>query len=248
MTGRFVVIHITRRRICVGILVLVLLGVLAFYADQRHLLPAQTALREMISGQLIVIDPGHGGYDPGAVSIYGALEKDIVLDIAQHLKVFLNQASVFTILTREADDSADSSADVLLTRKRQDLLERVDLANQAKADLFISIHCNSFPQSIWSGAQVFYYPGREESKLLATAIQTELVARLGPNRRKANAGDYRVIKDTHMPAVVVEVGFLSNPKEAKLLAEPDYQIRVAEAIYHGILRYYRSKSSKILKR
>lgn len=70
------------------------------------------------------------------------------------------------------------------------------------------------------------------------AIQSELVRRLGPNRRQANAGDYRVLKDTHMPAVVVEVGFLSNPREARLLADPSYQKKVAEAIYWGILRYY----------
>ena len=128
----------------------------------------------------------------------------------------------------------------LLSRKRQDLMGRVNLANKAEADLFISIHCNSFPQSIWSGAQTFYYSGQHESKQLALAIQSELVKRLGPNRRQANAGDYRVLKDTRMPAVMVEVGFLSNPKEARLLADPNYQEKMANAIYYGILRYYQS--------
>ena len=117
--------------------------------------------------------------------------------------------------------------------KRQDLIERAEIANRSQADIFVSIHCNSFPQSIWSGAQTFYYPGREESRILAVAIQTELVRRLGPNRRQANTGDYRVLKEAKMPAVVVEAGFLSNPQEGRLLADADYQKRVADAIFWG---------------
>jgi N-acetylmuramoyl-L-alanine amidase len=196
-------------------------------------------MADKISGRLVVIDPGHGGHDPGAVAPDGILEKDIVLNIAKHLQGFLNQAAVHTILTREGNDSVKPAPGrSFLGSKRQDLIERAEIANRAKADLFISIHCNSFPQSIWSGAQTFYYPGQAESKRLAVVIQSELVRRLGPNRRQANAGDYRVLKDTHMPAVVVEVGFLSNPREARLLADPSYQKKVAEAIYWGILRYY----------
>ncbi len=223
----------------VGLIVLGVAG--GLMVRQRDLQPVSGVLRERISGRLVVIDPGHGGYDPGAVSADGTLEKDVVLSIAKHLGRLLNQASIYTLFTREGDNSVQlAPGGNLLSRKRQDLMGRVNLANKAEADLFISIHCNSFPQSIWSGAQTFYYSGQHESKQLAVAIQSELVKRLGPNRRQANAGDYRVLKDTRMPAVMVEVGFLSNPKEARLLADPNYQEKMANAIYHGILRYYQS--------
>lgn len=221
---------------------LVILGLCLASVGRQFGLQAVTGyLGDKVSGRLVVIDPGHGGPDPGAVATDGTLEKDIVLNIAKYLQSLLNQAAVYTILTREGDDSPRlGPGRNFLSRKRQDLMERAGMANQARADLFISIHCNSFPQSIWSGAQTFYYPGQDESKKLAIAVQAELIKRLGPNRRQANAGDYRVLKDTHMPAVVVEVGFLSNPREARLLADPSYQRKVAEAIYWGIIRYYRT--------
>lgn len=242
------VIRLTRKGMICAFLGLLVVGVMAMsFSRWWDVRPTSGVLRERISGRLIVIDPGHGGYDPGAVSVHGALEKDIVLAIAKHLGQLLNQASIYTLFTREEDNiAAPVPNSGLLNRKRQDLIGRVDLANKAEADLFISIHCNSFPQSVWSGAQVFFYPGREKSKRLAVAIQTELVKRLGPNRRQANAGDYRVLKDTRMPAVMVEVGFLSNPKEAEFLADPTYQERVANSIYQGILRYY--QSSNMLRR
>jgi N-acetylmuramoyl-L-alanine amidase len=239
---RIVVIWVTRstgRRLFLAAFCFIVVLVSLQVAGQPFGFLAVTgSLTDRISGRLIVIDPGHGGHDPGAVAADGSLEKDIVLNIAKHLERYLNQAAVHTILTREGDLVKLAPGRSLLSSKRQDLIQRVEMANKAKADLFISIHCNSFPQSIWAGAQTFYYPGQAESKRLAVAIQSELVRRLGPNRRQANAGDYRVLKDTHMPAVVVEVGFLSNPREARLLADPSYQKKVAEAIYWGILRYY----------
>lgn len=239
MARRIVVIWVTRstgrRLLLTAFCLVVFLVSLKVTGRQFGFLAVTGSMTDRISGRLVVIDPGHGGHDPGAVAADGSLEKDIVLNIAKHLERCLNQAAVHTILTREGDLIRLAPG---RSSKRQDLIQRVDMANRAKADLFISIHCNSFPQSIWAGAQTFYYPGQAESKKLAVAIQSELVRRLGPNRRQANAGDYRVLKDTHMPAVVVEVGFLSNPREARLLADPSYQKKVAEAIYWGILRYY----------
>ena len=192
-----------------------------------------------ISGRTIVIDAGHGGIDPGAVSAKGVLEKDITLGIASKLEILLKRAAVFVVMVRHSDyDLADSSELNLLNRKRQDLSRRVAIAEEANADLYISIHANYFPSPIWSGAQTFYYEGFEEDQKLAKIIQAELVRHLGPNHRLAKGGDFRVLRDTSMPAVLVEVGFLSNPKEADLLKEDSYQARVAEAIFSGILRYY----------
>ena len=197
-----------------------------------------------ISGLTIVIDPGHGGDDPGAVSVKGDLEKDITLAIAEELEYLLRKAAVFAVVVRRGDyDLADSSETNLLKRKMQDLDRRVALAKEAQADLFISIHANFFPSPIWYGAQTFYYPGRPEDERLAKAIQAELVRHLGPNKRQALPGDFRVLREAGMPAVLIEVGFLSNPKEAALLSERGYQKRVAAAIFDGILRYYSAANS-----
>lgn len=192
-----------------------------------------------ISGRVIVIDAGHGGIDPGAVSARGIVEKQVTLEIARELEQLLKKAAVFVIMVRHGDyDLADSSESHLLKRKRQDLARRVQIAQDAEADLYISIHANYFPSPIWSGAQTFYYEGQEADQKLARDIQTELVKHLGPNNRLAKAGDFRVLRDTTMPAALVEVGFLSNPREAGLLADPLYQRRAAQAIFAGILRFY----------
>lgn len=206
----------------------------------RAIIPASNSnFHHTISGKTIVIDAGHGGIDPGAVSSTGVLEKDITLEIARELEDLLKRAAVYVVMVRQGDhDLADSSETNLLNRKRQDLGQRVFVAEEAEANLFISIHANYFPSSIWSGAQTFYYEGSSEGLHLARSIQTELVRHLGPNNRLAKAGNYRVLRETSMPAALVEVGFLSNPREAELLNQASYQQKVANAIFAGILRYY----------
>ncbi len=192
-----------------------------------------------VSGRVIVIDAGHGGDDPGAVSAAGDLEKEITLAIAEELEYLLQKAAVFAIMVRRGDyDLAYSSERNLLKRKRQDLDQRVAIAKEAQADLFLSIHANYFPSPIWSGAQTFYYPGKPEDELLAKSLQSELVRHLGPNRRAAQMADFRVLREAPMPAALIEVGFLSNPREAALLSQRSYQKRVAAAIFDGILHYY----------
>lgn len=195
--------------------------------------------RHGISGKIIVIDAGHGGIDPGAVSAKGVMEKEITLNIAKELENLLQRAAVFVVTVRQGDyDLADSSEANLLNRKRQDLSRRVFIAEEARADLYISIHANFFPSPIWSGAQTFYQEGSTEGQILARTLQTELVRYLGPNNRLARPGDFRVLRDTSMPAALVEVGFLSNPREAALLGQAGYQKKVAAAIFAGLLRYY----------
>lgn len=214
------------------------LGIFLGTAGQA-VLPASTGSSPRgISGLTIVIDAGHGGIDPGAVGANGALEKEITLRIAQELEELLKRAAVYVVMVRHGDyDLADSSELNLLNRKRQDLDRRVAIAQEAEADLYLSIHANYFPSPIWSGAQTFYTEGCLESERLAKAIQTELVKQLGPNNRLAKTGNYRVLRSASMPAVLVEVGFLSNPREADLLQDPQYQKRVAAAIFSGVYRY-----------
>ena len=198
-----------------------------------------------VSGRRVVVDPGHGGLDPGAVGRSGLLEKDLVLSVAFHLRRLLGRAGVYVTLTRETDkDFGDDESGSLLTRKRRDLAYRVDLAHRAEADLYLSIHANSIPGSRWSGAQVFYNANRPYARELAGSIQAALAARLGPSYRLAKPADYRVLNDTAMPAAVVEIGFLSNPEEEALLATDSYQRRVAEAIFEGLLHFFLLQSER----
>lgn len=196
-------------------------------------------LSEAVCGKTIIIDPGHGGDDAGACGRSGLLEKEVVLDIGLRLADLFNRAAVYTVLTRSTDnDLVESEGYSNANRKRLDLESRVKLASHHNADLYISIHANSFPEQVWSGAQTFYYSKSDEAKALAVAIQKELVSRLGPNLRKAKAcDDYFVLRNSTVPAVLVEVGFLSNPREEALLAQGDYRRQVAEAVFYGTVNY-----------
>lgn len=191
-----------------------------------------------IADKLIVIDPGHGGDDPGALGSTGVHEKDIVLAVSKKLGEILRQAGAEVLLTRE-DDRDLSDLDNLnpYKAKVEDLTRRVELANNRRADLYISIHVNSFPDRREDGAQTFSQPGSEESKKLAIAIQHELNRFLENPGREAKQVDYFANRMTKMPSVIVEIGFVSNPREEKLMLDPLYQSKTAWSIYAGIARY-----------
>ena len=182
---------------------------------------------------------GHGGPDPGAIGATGAQEKDITLAIALKLQQVLHRSAVYTVLTRAGDHDLVQGEPVS-HRQREDLLRRAALVNASGADVFVSLHANSFPSPRWSGAQTFYLEGREESRRLAEAIQASLVRHLGPNRRTARPADLRILRAVEVPAALVEVGFLSNPEEERRLQDPEYQWRVAEAIAEGIFVFLSS--------
>jgi N-acetylmuramoyl-L-alanine amidase len=195
-----------------------------------------------LSGKTIAIDAGHGGPDGGAESKDGSIvEKDINLAISLHLRDYLQQAGAIVVMTREEDkDLADPSTKGFSKRKTEDLLKRAQFIQQQKADLFVSIHMNAIPSSKWRGAQTFYYPNHKDNPVLAALIQDEIKRNLQNTDRVAKRvdGEVYLLKTMKMPSALVEVGFLSNPDEAKRLASPDYQKKVAASIYQGILRYY----------
>ncbi|ADI02941.1 N-acetylmuramoyl-L-alanine amidase CwlD [Syntrophothermus lipocalidus] len=199
-----------------------------------------SVLSYAIANKIIVIDPGHGGIDPGAVGRNGTLEKDVNLEISRRLATYLGQAGAVVVMTRETDnDLADSGFEgSLIERKRQDLARRAAKAQEVKADMFISIHCNADFSPRWSGAQVFYCPTSEESRHIAISIQQELRRILGNTNREAKPAVYFITEKTSMPAVILEVGFLSNPQEEFLLADKAYQARLAYAIFSGIVKYH----------
>ncbi len=186
-----------------------------------------------IDSKNIVIDPGHGGYDPGKVASDGTEEKDINLGVARLLAGYMRQGGANVILTRNSDAALSEA-------KREDLKLRTEFAADKNTDLFISIHQNSFPQESVHGAQVFYKKDSECGKALAICIQKRLkeVADIGNTRMPKAEGSYFVLKNSKVPSVIVECGFLSNNEENVRLKTEQYQKHLAWAIYMGVLDYY----------
>lgn len=198
-----------------------------------------------LAGTVIAIDPGHGGIDGGAISADGqVIEKDVTLQISMYLRDFLQQSGAFVIMTREEDkDLATQEARRTGKRKSADIRNRVKFVNDNSPDFLVSIHLNSIPSPKWSGAQTFYYPGFKESGELAYLIQNEIKRVLNNTTRESlKTGDVYLIREVTCPAVLVEVGFLSNVEEAAKLRTSDYQKAMANAIYQGILRHYAGES------
>lgn len=198
--------------------------------------PEQPVMSYLIADQTIVLDAGHGGMDPGT-SHNNLVEKDLTLAISKKLACYLSQAGahVVNLRTADADLCDDNFQGTIRQRKRKDLALRVERAIACQADMYISIHTNADLSPQWSGAQTFYKTGNEKSEQLAEAIQEEFKKTLGTNR-EAKTGRYFILDRATMPTVIVEAGFLSNPREAKLLASSDYQDKIAYAIFCGIVK------------
>lgn len=220
---------------------LALLGLcLALVLSQPTFESNWTVWQMPLAGQVIVVDAGHGGDDPGAVSQSGILEKDVALNIASELRDYLQQSGAYVVMTRETDtDLADKGTQGYRKRKVEDLQARVQLIKETEPNFVISIHLNSIGSSRWFGAQTFYHPAFGESKRLAHLIQHRIIQDVGNTTRVAKAdSEIFLLKSAHVPAVMVEVGFLSNLREAELLGQEPYQDRLATSIYKGVLAYF----------
>ena len=191
----------------------------------------------------VVIDPGHGGEDGGAV-VGDVFEKDINLKIAKILKELLDVSGIQTIMTRTEDVSIyDEGADSLRKKKCSDLTNRLKIANENENAVFVSIHQNKFPQTKYWGAQVFYGRKNEHSKELAEQLQNTVVKLLQPNNKrniKPVKDNVYLIYNAKTPAVLCECGFMSNKDEIALLKDENYQKKMAFSIYAGILKFYSS--------
>ncbi len=197
-----------------------------------------SAMGQTYQDRVVVIDAGHGGYDPGAITKQGTYEKHINLDVAKKVKQYLEPTGMKVILTRDEDeDYVSEGVTGRKSKKQTDLNYRINLATEAKADLFVSIHVNAVAGNQKSGAETFYHFKSDQGKQLAESIQQEMIKISGMNRRVAKPGDFYLIKNTTMPAVIVEVGYLSNPKEEKKLLQDWYQDQLAKAIAKGIALY-----------
>lgn len=201
-------------------------------------LKMSSVLSSSLKNRVIVIDPGHGGADPGAQNS-GLKEKDINLDISLRLRESLESKGCNVILTREEDKDFYLPGFVLgRMAKRSELDKRINMATENNADLFISIHTNSFPRPNTYGMETYYHLKSLSGKALAELIQQQLTQLQADNKRKSKAGDYYLINQSKMPAVIVEVGFISNPRERNLLLSNNYRDSIAAAIGTGIEQYF----------
>lgn len=208
---------------------------------------AREAARIVVSKQLsedhsrwVVIDAGHGFADGGKIGVNNVVEKDINLSIALKVKDLLEQQDVTVIMTREDDEGMYPKTGS--NRKLRDMKNRVELINKERPALTVSIHQNSFSDPSVSGAQTFYYQGSKEGQFAAELLQAQMIATLQPEKeRVAKSNDsYYLLKNSHYPTVIVECGFLTNPQEAQLLCDEEYQQKTAWAIHLGILQYLNS--------
>jgi N-acetylmuramoyl-L-alanine amidase len=233
------IVCLAARKTKIDLIILILLAVVLLLLFWREISAnAHPAIRPglPLSRKTIVIDPGHGGYDPG-VSAGSLKEKDITLAISLALRDCLQAAGAKVVMTREGDYDL-LSLPAAGPKKRQDMEHRKQIIDAANPDLVVSIHVNSISSSRWSGSQVFYCDDSSEGKRLALILQEELARVLKNTDRQAKPGNYFILNESPAPAALVEAGFLSNRKEGRLLADKRYQAKVAWAVFLGINRYF----------
>lgn len=184
---------------------------------------------DALAGRVIVIDPGHGGSDPGAVGITGLQEKEVVLDVSLRVADQLRAAGAEVIMTRETD--------VFIS-----LVQRVAISESAGADVFVSVHANAHPSSAIGGTETYYYHNKATSNAsfkLASSLQHELVGALGLRNIGVKYASFLVIRQTSMPSALVELAFLSNAHEESLMRTNEFRQNAADAIVRGIKNYFK---------
>lgn len=190
------------------------------------------------SPKTIVIDPGHGGYDPGT-SKNGLIEKDIVLSTSKKLQSRLIELGYNVLMTRDEDITYYKPTDIDGSRVRKDLDGRINYAKDNNAELFVSIHVNSLPKDpSQNGAIVFYYPKFEQSKTYATNVQDALNNILVNNKPRTKqdirSENFYVLKYSDMPSILIETGFITNSQDRILLTQDSLLDKLATAISEGI--------------
>lgn len=191
---------------------------------------ATSAVAQMIPMErefCIVIDPGHGGVDGGATSCTGILESQFNLEISLRLRDLFHLLGYKTTMIRTSDISVYTSGDTIGAKKVSDLRQRVRIVSETPGAVLLSIHQNTFSDSRYSGAQIFYGPSGE-SEALAKAIQQSFTASLNPgSKRNAKKGEgIYLLQHIACTGALIECGFLSNPAEEANLRDPEYQKQI----------------------
>ncbi len=182
---------------------------------------AQVPGRERV---LVMLDPGHGGVDPGAVGIGGLQEKGVVLAVAQHVAAVLRAQGIAVQITRQSDQTVD-------------LQPRADMATAAGATVFVSIHANAvnMQRPEVNGLETYYYS--EAGQVLATALQRQVLSTMAMNDRGVRQARFLVLRRTAMPAALIEIGFVTGAIDAPKLRDPRWQAQMGQSIAQGILNY-----------
>ena len=227
------------------ILLFLLAGLCTFFLSERL---APQAVDAAVRPPLVILDAGHGGEDGGAVGVNGVHEKDINLAVANELASLLRAAGVEVILTRTEDKLLyGEDGDIRGERKKNDLKNRLAVAEANPDAIFVSIHMNTFSVAKYSGLQV-YYADTEGSRELANSVQSSVRGDLQPeNRRVPHAASSSIYLLYHAvgTSVLVECGFLSNPEECALLSQKDYQSQLCFSIFCGMMEYIENKGSNM---
>lgn len=202
--------------------------------------PAEIQFSPGLKGKVIAIDPGHGGSDSGAVGPSQTQEKAVTFAVSLRVKKLLEQAGAVVFMTREDDVDVYAPNDTAT----EELSARADIGNNNHVDLFISIHANSFGDPTVGGTGTYYYRKTSYDSLLAQSLQTGMVRSVGLKNRGIYAANFYVLKHTDMPSALIELAFLSNPNEERLLNSPLFDQKLAQGIVNGLNTFF-SRAAQI---
>ena len=185
----------------------------------------------------VVVDAGHGGLDPGSIGYKSKVkESDINLSVAKLLEEKLKEIGIRVIMTREDENGLYGLSTT--NYKKRDMKKRREIIETANPDVVVSVHMNSYVRHNLRGAQVFYDKSSAISEALALSIQDQFAGRLEKSDKGISVGDYYMLKCTPAASVIAECGFLSNEEDEKLLLNKEYQEKIADCIFVGIVNYF----------
>jgi len=187
-------------------------------------------------GYTVVIDAGHGGLDPGSIGYKTKVkESDVNLAISKKLETELKKAGISVIMTRTTEDGLYGLSTT--NYKKRDMAKRREIIENARPNMVISVHMNSYIKHNLRGAQAFYDKNSDISKQLALAVQEQFAQKLEASDKGVSIGDYYMLKCTQAPSIIAECGFLSNEQDEQLLLDDQYQNKVVECIVAGVLTF-----------
>jgi len=225
----------------IAIIIIILMTIYGIFTKSTETIIDASNEASNIKKIKVLIDPGHGGVDPGTSGDLEIAEAPINLDISIKLMKFLEAGGFEVEMTRYDDMGLyTEQSSTIRAKKNEDLNNRVNAINNSNADLAVSIHLNSFPQKQYYGAHVFYKKNNEASEIAANTLQDNLKEILDKENKRVPQPkkDIRIIDNSTIPIILIECGFLSNIEEEKKLVSDEYQEKVAWAIYTGLLKYF----------
>ena len=235
---RIYVIKLNRKILLLGIILFIIIATITFKKFKV------SKIFSYKNNDTIAIDPGHGGIDGGTGDKEGLLEKDINLDVSLRLKKELLVEGFSVIMTREEDKSLEELSNINGSRYKRDLNARKTIINESDSIIFVSMHVNSSKKTSVRGVRVYYYPtsveGRELAESICQSVNKNVYEKyLKDDNLKAETmpEDYFILRETQYPGVLVEIGFITNPEDNKLLKNERYKKKIAFAIKKGIIEY-----------